>query len=276
MMRTFFIVLLGLALVVSPVAAQQGSVAAARDLYSSAAYQRRAHTSQSPTQRRPRGGRDAVRRAVSRLVPSGAWSERGGEGRNRGRRSGRSALSAVGHRRVPSHPRGLCRRAQACVARNRPAALRAGESRVRQERLRSRGRWLFAGAQDLWRCGSRRVADQPPLADLQMLAVGFQELSAKAIPPPVPVRAEVPLLPPVAVSPVRVATMPPRVFSASDTKVVPPVTIRQDLPPYTFRLAAPVTGTIEVVIEETGAIESAMVHASISREYRQPSARGCA
>ena len=108
------------------------------------------------------------------------------------------------------------------------------------------------------------AADQPPIADLRMLAVGFQELSAKAIPPPAPV--QVVAAPP---SPASAPVVPqaPRIFTAGDTQVVPPSTVRQDLPPYTTRAFSAMKGTLEIVIDETGSVESAIVRESVNRAY---------
>src|SRR5205085_459697 len=105
------------------------------------------------------------------------------------------------------------------------------------------------------------AANQPPIADLRMLAVGFQELSAKAIPPPAPARVAAAAPPPPPSAPVPQAG---RVFTPTDPKVVPPSTIRQDLPAYTARVIVPVKGALEIVIDEAGAVESVTIRQSVS------------
>jgi tetratricopeptide (TPR) repeat protein len=112
------------------------------------------------------------------------------------------------------------------------------------------------------------AADQPPISDLRTLAIGFQELSAKSIPPPpLPARVALPAVASPAVGPAPVVQQPPRVFTSADAKVVPPVAIRQDLPPYPTRAVTSIKGTLEVVIDESGAVEAALVHESISHAY---------
>ena len=77
------------------------------------------------------------------------------------------------------------------------------------------------------------AASQPPLSDIRTLATGFHELSATAaVPPPLPVVAAAPPLqlpPPVVVEPPR-----PKIYSMDDPGVVPPITVRQTLPPFQF------------------------------------------
>ena len=107
------------------------------------------------------------------------------------------------------------------------------------------------------------AADQAPIADLRMLAVGFQELSAKAIPPPAPV----PAVAAQPVAPAPVVRQVPRIFTVTDTQVVPPAVVRQDLPPYPMRTLLPMKGTLEIVVDETGAVESAIVRESVNRSY---------
>jgi tetratricopeptide (TPR) repeat protein len=108
------------------------------------------------------------------------------------------------------------------------------------------------------------AADQPPIADLRTLAAGFQELSAKAVPPPAPVQM---VAAPVAPEPASVVPLPPRIFSTDDAQVVPPTTVRQDLPPFTARAIMAMRGTLEVVINENGLVESATIRQSINRAY---------
>ncbi len=60
---------------------------------------------------------------------------------------------------------------------------------------------------------------------------------------------------------------PPPIYSAEDRTVVPPATITQTLP--SFRGVSPIEriGRIEVIVDETGAVESAVMTASVSSTY---------
>jgi TonB family protein len=59
----------------------------------------------------------------------------------------------------------------------------------------------------------------------------------------------------------------PRVYTAVDPRVVPPSTIRQDLPSFTGRLSASTTGALEVVIDERGLVEMATIRESVNLPY---------
>lgn len=104
-------------------------------------------------------------------------------------------------------------------------------------------------------------AKQPPLSDLRTLAGGFQELAAKAAAPPplpvVPVAAPAPPPPPAA----------PRVYTGGETGVVPPTSVSQTLPPFPGQVIIPRSGKLEVVIDESGAVESAIMTGSVTQSY---------
>jgi TonB family protein len=107
------------------------------------------------------------------------------------------------------------------------------------------------------------AANQSPLADVRTLAKGFEELSAKAIVPSERVAA-VPEQQPIApVAPVPQPAPPaPRVekiYTAADPNVVPPVTINQRIPAFPERVRVPRTGIVEVLIDPTGAVETATI-----------------
>jgi TonB family protein len=109
---------------------------------------------------------------------------------------------------------------------------------------------------------------QPPLADLRLLAVGFKDLAVTAAtpPPPAPVATPTPPPPPPAEpTPAR----PPRIYSNADADVTPPVALRQELPAYPGQVPIPRQGMIEVVIDETGAVEGALMRISVSNVYDQ-------
>jgi len=113
------------------------------------------------------------------------------------------------------------------------------------------------------------AASQPPLSDLRTLATGFKDLAATAAAPPPPLPTD----PPSVVAPNAPMAEPPaipkamRIFTASDTNVAPPVVIRQDLPAYPGQVSIPRQGMLEVVIDETGAVESAIMRISVSSTY---------
>jgi hypothetical protein len=102
------------------------------------------------------------------------------------------------------------------------------------------------------------AAKQAPLADLRVLAQGFNDLTVRALaPPPVPV-VSMPVPTPTPTAPV--ATAAPRepiIYSQNDKAVIPPETVKQDIPPYPGRVIFDRAGVIEVVIDSNGAVESA-------------------
>jgi TonB family protein len=95
-----------------------------------------------------------------------------------------------------------------------------------------------------------QAASRPPLSDVRTLAEGFRDLSAKAIAPPA---LEMPV--------------PGRIYSAANTRVVPPIAIKQQLPRFRGRAAEPGEGMLEVVIDTTGAVESAQMTTPLDRQY---------
>jgi hypothetical protein len=118
----------------------------------------------------------------------------------------------------------------------------------------------------------RPVAAQPPLSDLKVLAQGFRDLAVSAsTPPPAPPKAEPP--PPAAAvaaaSPESAAPAAPRIYSSNDRGIVPPIPVRQVLPPFPSTTALPkqAQGVIEVVIDETGAVEQALMRVPLNAAY---------
>ena len=105
-------------------------------------------------------------------------------------------------------------------------------------------------------------AKQPPLSDLRTLAGGFQELAAKAAAPPPP-----PPAPVVVVAPPPPAPAVPRIYSGGETGVIAPVVVNQALPPFPGQVIIPRNGKLELVIDENGAVESAVMTASVSQNY---------
>ena len=117
------------------------------------------------------------------------------------------------------------------------------------------------------------AADQPPLSDLRTLATGFRDLSllAAAPPPPLPPPPTAPEPPPPVAS-----ARPPRIYEPGDPNVVPPAVLRQSLPPlpqpFPKNLAS-LEGSLEIVIDETGAVESVLMKASFSPTVRSAGGR---
>ena len=103
------------------------------------------------------------------------------------------------------------------------------------------------------------LATVPPLADLRTLATGFKDLSATSILPPAP--------PPAPVAPVRAPLK--AMYSADDAGVVLPVAIQQKVPRYPAAVLKQTTGMVELVIDETGAVQSEMMRIPISPAFDQ-------
>lgn len=107
------------------------------------------------------------------------------------------------------------------------------------------------------------VANQPPLSDLRTLAGGFHELSEKASAPPPPAPMPIAALAPGP----PLAAAAPRVFGSEDANVVPPSVVRQQIPPFPGRIATQGSGIVEVVIDETGAVESVQMRVPLNSQY---------
>jgi TonB family protein len=112
------------------------------------------------------------------------------------------------------------------------------------------------------------VVSLPPLSDMKTLATGFYDLSAVAAappppPPPPPPPVEPPPAPPVVAG-------PPRIYAVGDPGVVPPVAFRQFLPPFPLvnpGAPGPKQGSLEVVIDENGVVESAVMKVPLNATY---------
>jgi len=128
---------------------------------------------------------------------------------------------------------------------------------------------------------------KPPLSDLRTLATGFKDLAVSAIPPPplpsspvataraadpAPIEmkpAAVTAQPAPAAAPTAAANAPrvPRIYVSGDPTVVPPIVIRQDLPPYPGTVTISKQGLIEIIIDERGEVESASMRAPVTPTY---------
>jgi len=108
------------------------------------------------------------------------------------------------------------------------------------------------------------AAARPPLSDLRTLASGFRDLATAAAAPPPP--------PPPPPAPEPVAATPPmpvvpRVYTVADGDVVPPVTIRQQLPAFPGPLVMSRQGMIDILIDERGVVQGATMTQSINSQY---------
>jgi hypothetical protein len=107
------------------------------------------------------------------------------------------------------------------------------------------------------------AATQAPLADLRTLAAGFRDLAQKAlVPPPLPSSA-----PAAVVVAAAVVAVPPRVYSAEDGGVVAPAAIRQAIPPYSRVVSQKKTAIVQLIIDDTGAVESATMVTPLDPQY---------
>jgi TonB family protein len=96
------------------------------------------------------------------------------------------------------------------------------------------------------------AARQSPLADIGTLAAGFRDLATKAMMPVAAPKTAVVLPSPVAAASART-------YSADDTGVTAPVAIRQNIPAYPRLVLQRKTAVVELLINEHGAVESAVM-----------------
>jgi len=110
------------------------------------------------------------------------------------------------------------------------------------------------------------AASQSPLSDLKTLAVGFYELSSKALVPlpaaPAPVVTQT-VLPPGPSATIQA----PKLYTADDRNVVPPQAIRQQIPAFPGRVTVAKSGVLELVIDTNGNVESAMMRVPVNAQY---------
>jgi len=130
----------------------------------------------------------------------------------------------------------------------------------------------FAGAAPAFKQVLEALADpdlahaaaHAPLSDVRVLASGFHDLSVKAqAPPPPPAR-------PVAV----VAAPPPapvrdfrKLYKPEDAEATPPTVVRQSFPPFPGKVTMASAGMLEVIVDATGAVESAEMVVSVHPQY---------
>lgn len=109
------------------------------------------------------------------------------------------------------------------------------------------------------------AASQSPLADLKTLAIGFYELSSKALMPP-PVPTPVPVVAPLPPGP-PITVQAPKLYTADDRNVIPPQALRQQIPAFPGRVTVAKTGVLELVIDSSGNVESAMMRVPVNAQY---------
>jgi tetratricopeptide (TPR) repeat protein len=261
--RTAFGVAAALLLMTTRVAADQDSIAAARDLYASAAYEDAlAVLDRLPDSNRPADeSRSIEQYRAFCLLALGRTAE------------AEHAIEAVVAREPMYHPASdVSPRVRATFSDVRRRVLPSIIQRQYAQAKAAYDRKQFGAAAsafgqmlDLMNDSDASPAvNQSPLADLRTLAMGFKDLSAIAAAPPPPV----PVAPPLAAAP----TPPPppqepRLFSLADASVVPPVVVRQELPTYPGQVPTLKQGMIEVVIDEAGNVEMATMRVPVSSAY---------
>ena len=112
----------------------------------------------------------------------------------------------------------------------------------------------------------------PTLADLKKVAEGFRDLSVAAAGSPAATDAASaqPATSAGGGSTTPPAGAAPRVFEGEEQGLTPAVPIRQEMPRWPampFRVSASTRGLLEVVIDETGAVESAVMRQSLNGLY---------
>lgn len=106
------------------------------------------------------------------------------------------------------------------------------------------------------------LAAQPPLSDLKTLAQGFLDLAATAV-----AATAAPAPAPPAPAPKTAAPAPPRIYTVTDANVAPPAIIRQTLPPFHRKPTTAINGVVEVVIDEKGEVETAIIRSAMDPVY---------
>ena len=111
-----------------------------------------------------------------------------------------------------------------------------------------------------------REASRPPLADLRVLSIGFKDLAVRAM-TPAPEPAPAPPSPAATAASRVDAPKPVRIFDSNDPDVVPPVTLKQDIPRVQRPVLVERTGVLFIVIDERGGVESAIITERLDRTY---------
>ena len=102
------------------------------------------------------------------------------------------------------------------------------------------------------------------LSDLRVLA-SASTISATAVaPPPPPPPVVTVAAPPPAPAPARNFL---KVYQPEDAGVAPPTVVRQAFPPFPGKVLTGGVGMLEVVVDATGAVESATMVVSVHPQY---------
>jgi TonB family protein len=105
------------------------------------------------------------------------------------------------------------------------------------------------------------AANAPQLADLATLASGFRDLATKAMMPVPAPKPTVMLAAPVA------SVSAPKIYSPADAEAAPPVVIRQTIPAYNRLVVQRKTAVVEVLVDEHGTVESAVMLSPLDPSY---------
>ena len=112
---------------------------------------------------------------------------------------------------------------------------------------------------------------EPPLSDLKVLASGFRDLATNAaVPAPLPSSPVPPSFPAASVAAAaRAEPVPPvsGIYSSGNGDVVPPRVVRQELPAFPGSALIGKQGVIEVIVNESGGVESAAIRQPVSPQY---------
>jgi len=110
------------------------------------------------------------------------------------------------------------------------------------------------------------AAAQAPLADLKTLANGFYELSSKALMPPSPTQTAK-VIADSAAAPGPSIPKQPKLYSAEDRNVVPPLALKQQIPSFPGKVTTAKMGVLELVIDNSGTVESATMLVPVNPAY---------
>ena len=256
--------LAAIVMMVAPVRAEQDSVAAARDLYASAAYE----DALAILNRLPGSGRVDEKQTIEQyrafcLLALGRSAE--------AEQAIEMIVSADPTYRPAADVSPRVRAAFADVRR------RALPSIIQQKYAQAKATYdrkefaaaanQFAEVLDTMKDPDvAAMAERSPLSDLRTLAAGFKDLATTAAAPPPPPVAAAPVQP---LPPAPVVPKVPKVYTAGDSEVVPPAVLKQDLPAFNGQVLIPRQGLIEVVIDENGAVESTTMRMSVTPAYDQ-------
>ena len=111
----------------------------------------------------------------------------------------------------------------------------------------------------------KHASSLPPLSDIKTLASGFRDLSVQAVPAPPPAAAYVALPPPVQQQQKPAVN---RIYTGVEPGVIPPIPVVQEFPKFPGRVpSGGIAGAVEIVIDQTGAVESASMQTPVLSGY---------